>query len=85
MSPILSLQFSMFLMIFVGLIIKKIGLIGDQGKKNLTDLVINLILPCNIIRSFMIEFSKDTLIGFADIFIISLLIQAGCVILGRLS
>ena len=85
MSPILSLQFSMFLMIFVGLIIKKIGLIGDQGKKNLTDLVINIILPCNIVRSFMIDFSKDTLINFADIFIISLLIQAGCVVLGRLS
>ena len=33
----------------------------------------------------MIEFSKDTLIGFADIFIISLVIQAGCVVLGRLS
>lgn len=79
----ISLQLTMFIMILVGFIVKKIGLVGKEGQKNITDLVIYLILPCNIVKSFMVEFSINTLYSFAGILVISILIQAGCVLLGK--
>lgn len=83
MQNLLSLQLNMFLLILAGLILKKIGIIGEEGQNNLTDLVIYLVLPCNIIKSFMIEFNVKTLFSFAGILIISLLIQIGCNFLGK--
>ena len=48
----------------------------------MTNLVIDLILPCNIIFSFMIKFSSKIAQDFMVILIISILIQVFCVILG---
>ena len=73
-----------FSLIAIGLLVKKIGMVGKTGQKNLTDLVVNLILPCNIVESFMVEFSPDIAADFTEIFLISLLIQIGCVLLGHL-
>jgi predicted permease len=73
----------MFMMIAAGVILKKVGIIGEEGKKNLTDLVIFLILPANIIKSFLVEFSVDIIFTFAGVIIISILIQVFCAILGR--
>ena len=84
MEELINLQLMIFSLIAIGLLVKKIGMMGKTGQKNLTDLVVNLILPCNIVESFMVKFSADIAADFADIFIISLLIQAGCVILGHL-
>lgn len=50
----------------------------------MTDLVLNLILPCNIIRSFQIEFSWETIHSFGTILIVSICIQLGCMVLGKL-
>lgn len=84
MEELIDLQLMIFSLIALGLLVKKIGMIGEVGQKNLTDLVVNLILPCNIIEAFMVKFSMDIASDFFDIFIISLLIQAGCVALGHL-
>ena len=84
MEELINLQLMIFSLIAIGLLVKKIGMVGKTGQKNLTDLVVNLILPCNIVESFMVKFSADIAADFADIFIISLLIQAGCVLLGHL-
>ena len=81
MEELIDLQLMIFSLIAIGLIVKKIGMVGTAGQKNLTDLVVNLILPCNIIESFMVKFSMDIATDFAGIFIISLIIQAGCVLL----
>ena len=84
MEELIDLQLMIFSLIAIGLAVKKIGMVGAVGQKNLTDLVVNLILPCNIIESFMVDFSTDIAADFANIFVVSLLIQAGCVILGHL-
>jgi predicted permease len=83
MQELLTLQLNMFILILAGLILKKIGMIGNEGQRNLTDLVIYLVLPCNIIKSFMIDFSVKILYSFAGILVISLLIQIGCTLLGK--
>ncbi len=83
MQQMINLQLTMFIMIAAGVILKKKSIIGEEGQKNLTDLVIYLILPCNIIRSFMVEFSYSILYTFASVFIISILLQIVCYILGH--
>lgn len=83
MQQLVNLQFTMFSMIAAGVILKKAGVIGAEGQNNITDLVIFLILPCNIIKSFMVKFSSNILMTFAGVLIISILIQAGCSWLGR--
>ena len=39
----------MFALIITGLILKKVGVVGKEVQKGMTNLVIDLILPCNII------------------------------------
>lgn len=83
MQELIELQCTMFALIFIGFFLKRIGMIGEEGKKNLTDLVINLVLPCNIIRSFLIEFDYDILVTFAGVFIVSIIIQCFCSLFGK--
>ncbi len=80
-SELISLQLRMFLIMLLGLFFRKKNIITGEGKKNLTDLVIYLILPCNIVKSFMIEFDRGTLKNFGLILLISILIQVFCAIL----
>lgn len=84
MEELLSLQGSIFLLMIAGLVMKKTGIVGETGQKNMTDLVLNLILPCNIIRSFQIEFSWKTMHSFGTILVVSICIQLGCMVLGKL-
>lgn len=83
MKELIYLQLMMFSLIVIGLFLKKKGIVGKTGQKSITDLVIDVILPCNILRSFMVEFSMGIVKNFAGIFIISILIQIFCVILGN--
>ncbi len=84
MASVVSLEMTMLLLILVGLGVKKFKIVGDQGKEILTDLVINLILPCNIIKSFLIEFDREILRNFLSVLIISTILQMGCILLGKL-
>ena len=84
MLGVLYLQISIVLLIAVGIIIKKIGIISNQGKKELTNLVIYLILPCNILNAFMIDFKSSMGWDIIAIAIISVFIQIFSVIYGRL-
>ncbi len=49
----LNLQFMLFALMVVGIIIKKIGIITAQNRKSFSNLLINVVLPCNIVSSFM--------------------------------
>lgn len=84
MQQLLILQGTMFLLIFIGWFLIKCGIITKQGQENLTDLVIYLILPCNIVKSFLIDFSADILRQCFDILILSILLQIFCVIFGKI-
>ena len=66
MREVISLQTTIFLLVWIGYVVKKRKIIGSQGQKNLTDLVIYVILPCNILKAFMAgqagEHLKDYLV-----------------------
>ena len=84
MQDMMNVMLTMFVLMAVGLVVRKLNIVGKEGQKNLTDLVIDLVLPCNIIKSFMIEFSWDTMKTFGIVLIISVCIQFVCVISGKL-
>ena len=45
MKELINLQLMMFALIIIGLILKKTKVIGKEGQKSMTNLVIDLILP----------------------------------------
>ncbi len=71
-------------MMGVGILVKKLKIVNETGQKNITDLIIYVILPCNIVKSFMVEFSIDLINTFIGIFLISIYIQGLCMFLGRI-
>ncbi len=82
-SNLINLQGMLFLLVAVGVILRKVDVLPKQGTAILTDLVIYLVLPCNIINSFFIEFNLEVLKNFIIILLISCLIQFGCLILSN--
>lgn len=81
----LNLQFTLFLLILVGIILKKKGIITQEGKKTLSNLTVNVILPCNIIHSFMgdINASEQFVKKCFGAFLISLVIQMLSITVGK--
>ena len=49
----LSLQGTLFLLILAGVLAKKTGIVSETGRKTLSDLLIYIVLPCNILESFL--------------------------------
>ena len=63
LGDVLELQLILFLVMGAGLVLTKLGVITASGRKCLTDLLIDLILPCNILCSFQIEMSREILLA----------------------
>ena len=51
-----SLQGTLFAMILIGAWLKKRGVIDEDGKRCLTDLCIQIVIPCNTFKSCLIQF-----------------------------
>lgn len=84
MGDLLILQTTIFVLIATGFFVKRLGLVSKEGQKNITDLVINVVLPCNIITSFTIEAGPETFRDCASIFAVSVGIQIFCVVYGKI-
>lgn len=80
-SNLFEMQGMLFSLMILGAILKKKDMIKAGGKELLTDLVINLTLPCSILRSFQMEFNKEILTSCLIIFVVAIGIQIGCYLL----
>lgn len=49
----LHLQVMLFVLMAVGILVKKTGIITSENRKSFSKLLINVVLPCNIVSSFM--------------------------------
>ncbi len=58
-SPILFQVLSLFLMMALGLMARKLGFITDEVKRGMTDILIKIATPAIIISSFLSEFESD--------------------------
>ena len=50
----------LFLMIFMGYLIVKVGLVKDEDSKVLSKIILYLIIPCVIINAFQVDYTLDT-------------------------
>ena len=84
MHAMLGLQITIFSLIAVGFLLRRIHLIDAHGQKQITDLVLYLVLPCNIVSSFMQQDTGDGVWGeILGIFIISVILQFFSVAYGK--
>lgn len=65
----------LFLMIFMGYLIVKTGLVRDDDSKVLSKIILYLIVPCVIINAFQVNYTTDTVKGLLIAFAASVLTQ----------
>ena len=75
LSNLLQMQGMLIIIMVLGLFLARMGIITPEGRQLLTDLVINVTLPCSIVKAFLIEFSMDILQSCIAIFLAAIVIQ----------
>lgn len=76
LEGLLGLMGQMFIFAVCGIVLRRKKILPDQARTILTDLVMDLILPANIIHSFEVEFSFSILQKFLLILVIASAAQA---------
>ncbi|MFQ8705910.1 MAG: AEC family transporter [Thomasclavelia sp.] len=82
-NNLMDLQIEIFILMIIGYILRKTNIISKENRKSLTDLVIYIILPANIIYSFMIKMDETIIRSGFTILIVSVAIQLGCQVFGK--
>ena len=85
MIAMLRLQFIIFSLIGIGFVTRKKGIVSRKRQRSITDLVINVVLPCNIVTSFVQELPDSALRDCAMIFLISVGMEAMCMLYARIA
>lgn len=83
-KDLLQLELIMVLLVLVGVWLRRRGTITDQGRDCLTDVLMTVILPCNIFLSFKTDADMETLRSFLATIVISVLVMLFTAVLGKL-
>jgi len=83
MSNLLNLQITIFCLMAAGFILTKTQILSADARKPLSNLLINFILPCNMITSFLMEFNQKILMDCLVILIVSICIQVFAVLTSK--
>lgn len=83
-SGLFEMQGMLFLVMILGLVLRRKGIVQESGKSLLTDLVINVTLPASILKSFQMEFNRQILSSCLVICVVAVLIQIGSYLLGMI-
>ena len=75
-QTMLNLQLSLFAIMLIGFFCRRKNLIDEKTRGVLSDLLINIILPCNILGSFRMEVTDELLRSAGMVFAV-LTIKAG--------
>ncbi len=78
----LSLQ--LIILIVIGFFVWRLGMVDENFDKSLTTFLLNIALPCMIIKSFSAPFSSDQLINCAILIGISIVYLTLCFAIGQL-
>lgn len=84
MKENLILQFAIFSLIAVGFLVRKLNIVTAQGQKSLTNLVVDVILPCNIFQAFLTADMDQIRDDGLWVFGISLVFHVFCIFYGKL-
>ena len=83
-TGLFEMQGMLFTIMILGYIFRKAGMISDEGKSLLTDLVLYVTLPARIIKSFQIEFNHQILVSCIVVIVVAAGIQVGAWLLGMI-
>lgn len=83
LASLVTMQTAMLVLFLAGFLLRKTGVMSSQFRKALTDFIINFILPCNIIKSFMISFDAGILVSCIAILLVSCGTQIFALVLGK--
>lgn len=72
MVSIIQIQIEIVILVAVGFIAAKKGIFSSETRRDMTNLVIYVILPCNIFHSFETSLSLDKLMQCAIVFVIAI-------------
>ncbi len=73
----------LLLLILTGFILTKGKILTENGSKSMTDMVLTIVTPCVIIKSFMREYDKALLKSLLIAFLIAFLCHIGFILLSR--
>ena len=65
----------LFIMILMGFIIVKAGIVKDEDSKVLSKVVLYLIIPCVIINAFQVDYTSETVKGLLIALTASVILQ----------
>ena len=80
---LLNLQGTLFAMMMVGALLKKRGIIDESGKRCLTDICVNAVIPCNIFRSCLIDFNMGIFRSCGLLLLSAIVMQGVCLFLNQ--
>lgn len=69
-------QGMLFLLMLLGLLLRRIRVVTEQGEKCLTDLVLYVTLPASILKSFQMELTQELLQDCIKILIVTVALLA---------
>lgn len=83
LTDLFSLQGTLFAIMLIGAWLKKRGIIDANGKKCLSDLCINIVIPCNIFKSCLIDLEPGIFRTCGLLFVSAFFMQVVCLTLNR--
>ena len=83
LKDLLQLELIMVLLVLTGVWLRRRGTITDQGRDCLTDVLMTVVLPCNIFLSFKTDADMETLRSFLATIAISVFVMLLVTVLGK--
>ena len=83
LDALFTLQFVMFAEMAAGYALCRFGVLKPENRSVLSKLVVNILLPCSIIKSFNVEMNAEILMKFLQVFLASCGIQLFCWLIAR--
>ena len=74
----------LLILIMLGFLLTRVKMLSEITVKQMTDVVLTLVTPSVIIKSFIREFNPNTLKNLLTSFLIAVLLHIGCLILSRI-
>ena len=82
---VLSQVTVLLILIMLGVLLTKLKMLNDVTVKQMTDIVLLLVTPCVIIKSFMREFDPSLIKQLLLSFLISVIVHVFCIVIACLS
>ena len=78
-----QLQGTLFAMMLIGAWMKKRDIISTEGKRCLTELCVNVVIPCNIFKSCLISLDMEILRTCGVLLVSAFVMQCVCLLLNK--